>query len=219
MNSLSLILWLPAFGAVLIAFLPAEQARMVRAVALVNASLALLLSWRLLFDFDFQSSAMQFTEHFAWSPATGVSYALGVDGLALAMVLLTSLLSWVALLASWTIKEGIKGYHAWFLVLESSILGVFMAQDWTFFFYVLGNDLDPAVFPYRLVGRCATPSRQPEIRVVHHGRFGFYPGGLADRLHPFAYANFWDGSHAPGRFHTLPTCPDAAAGLYRRLWR
>ena len=133
MHLLSLILWVPFFGAVLIALLPAAQPRLIRSLALFHAGLALLLSWSLPAAFDHSSAAIQFVEQVVWSSTIGVSYALGVDGLSLPMVLLATLLSGVALLASKPMKTGAKGYHAWMLLLEFAMLGVFMAQDWSLF--------------------------------------------------------------------------------------
>jgi NADH-quinone oxidoreductase subunit M len=69
-----------------------------------------------------------------WSSTIGVSYALGIDGLSLPMVLLATLLSVVALLASHRVATGVKGYHVWLLILEFAMLGVFMARDWSLFF-------------------------------------------------------------------------------------
>ena len=152
MHPLSVVLWAPFFGAVLVSLLPAEQPALVRRIALVAAVVALALSARLLADFDPALATAQFTESLPWSPRTGLSYALGVDGLSLPMVLLTSLLSLVALLASGTVTQGVKGYYAWFLILETAILGVFMAQDWTLFFMFWELTLIPLFFLIDLWG-------------------------------------------------------------------
>ena len=149
---LSLILWVPFFGAVLVALLPAAQQRLIRGVALFHAGLALLLSWSLLVPFDRSTAALQFVEQVVWSSAIGVSYALGVDGLSLPMVLLGTLLCAVALLASDRVAGGAKGYHAWMLVLEFAMLGVFMAQDWSLFFMFWELTLIPLFFLIDLWG-------------------------------------------------------------------
>ncbi len=149
---LSLILWVPFFGAVLVALLPAAQQRLIRGVALFHAGLALLLSWSLLVPFDRSTAALQFVEQVVWSSTIGVSYALGVDGLSLPMVLLGTLLCAVALLASDRVAGGAKGYHAWMLVLEFAMLGVFMAQDWSLFFMFCELTLIPLFFLIDLWG-------------------------------------------------------------------
>ncbi len=152
MRMLSLILWVPFFGAVLVALLPAAQHRLIRGVALFHAGLALVLSWSLLAQFDRSTAALQFVEQVVWSSTIGVSYALGVDGLSLPMVLLGTLLATVALLASDRIATRVKGYHAWLLVLEFAMLGVFMAQDWSLFFMFWELTLIPLFFLIELWG-------------------------------------------------------------------
>lgn len=152
MHILSLILWVPFFGALLIALLPATQHRLIRGLALFHASLTLLLSWGLLVPFDRTTAAIQFTEQVVWSSTIGVSYALGVDGLSLPMVLLATLLSAVALLASNRVTIGVKGYHVWLLILEFAILGVFMARDWSLFFMFWELTLIPLFFLIDLWG-------------------------------------------------------------------
>lgn len=149
---LSLILWVPFFGAVLVALLPAAQQRLIRGVALFHAGLALILSWSLLVQFDRHTAALQFVEQVVWSSTIGVSYALGVDGLSLPMVLLGTLLAAVAMLASDRVTVGAKGYHAWLLVLEFAMLGVFMAQDWSLFFMFWELTLIPLFFLIDLWG-------------------------------------------------------------------
>ena len=152
MHLLSLILWVPFFGAVLIALLPAAQPRLIRGLALANAGLTLLLAWSLLATCDHSTATIQFSEQVVWSATIGVSYALGVDGLSLPMVLLATLLSVVALLASKPMKTGAKGYHAWLLLLEFAVLGVFMAQDWSLFFMFWEVTLIPLFFLIDLWG-------------------------------------------------------------------
>jgi NADH-quinone oxidoreductase subunit M len=152
MHMLSLILWAPFFGALLVALLPAAQPRLIRGLALFHAGLALVLSWSLLAGFDRSTAAIQFAEQVVWSSTIGVSYALGVDGLSLPMVLLATLLTVVALLASDRVTAGVKGYHAWLLVLEFAMLGVFMARDWSLFFMFWELTLIPLFFLIDLWG-------------------------------------------------------------------
>jgi len=76
MHMLSLILWVPFFGALLVALLPAAQHRLIRGLALVHAGLTLALSWSLLTQFDQSTAAIQFVEQVVWSATIGVSYRL-----------------------------------------------------------------------------------------------------------------------------------------------
>lgn len=146
MDALSAILWMPLAAAVLILLLPASATRLIQGVAIAGALLTFVLSWNLLSSFDQTSNAMQFVEIMPWVPEMGMTYAIGVDGISLPMVLLTTLISLVALIASLTIKERLKAYFAWFLALEFAILGVFLAHDWFLFFIFFEISLIPMFF-------------------------------------------------------------------------
>jgi NADH-quinone oxidoreductase subunit M len=146
LNILSLILWTPMVGVLAIAATPSERVRSIRLLALSFSGLTLLLALALLTRFDGASSAIQFAELLPWNPALGGYYALGVDGLSLPMVVLSTFLSGVALLASGGISQRVKGYHVWMLALEFGMLGVFMAQDWALFYVFWELTLIPLFF-------------------------------------------------------------------------
>jgi NADH-quinone oxidoreductase subunit M len=146
MHLLSLILWTPFLGAVLLAFVPPEREAWARGIAFAASGLALAQAWSLPFQFDLQAQAPQFAESHVWNPELGSYYALGVDGLSLSMVLLSTLLCLIALLASGGVRHRVKGYHAWLLALEFGMLGVFMAQDWSLFFVFWELTLVPLFF-------------------------------------------------------------------------
>jgi NADH-quinone oxidoreductase subunit M len=146
MQTLSLILWTPAIGALVTALVPEDRLRSIRGIAFASTIITLLLGWSLIFRFDTRSSAMQFAELAPWNPELGSSYAVGVDGLSLPMVLLATLLSLVALLASYTLTMRVKGYHVCLLMLEFGMLGVFMAQDWVLFYVFWEVTLIPLFF-------------------------------------------------------------------------
>lgn len=132
----SAILFLPGLTALLIALLPRNAVRAAQGLALLGTAVTCVLAWSLLASFDPAQSAPQFAERLPWVPEIGVTYHVGIDGLSYPMVLLTTLLALVAALASvGSIRHGHKAYFAWFMVMESAILGVFLAQDW-FLFYV-----------------------------------------------------------------------------------
>ena len=119
---------------------------MIRNMALISAIAALLQSWYLLSAFDTTTALLQFSEQAAWNTRLGTSYALAVDGISLPMILLATLLSAIAIMASTSIKEGIKAYYFLILLLESAMLGVFMAQDWTLFYLFWELTLIPLFF-------------------------------------------------------------------------
>ncbi|MES2210676.1 MAG: NADH-quinone oxidoreductase subunit M [Chloroflexota bacterium] len=131
---LTTITFLPLVGALLIAFLPASWAR---PVALGAALLTWIASLLLVVGFSAGSGGFfQFTEELSWIPAFGIEYKLGVDGLSLLLVVLTTTLSWISILASFKpIQTRIKEYMISFLILEVGMIGVFLALD-TFLFYI-----------------------------------------------------------------------------------
>lgn len=158
---LSLAIFLPLGGAVLIAMLPGrhmpthalfqnapgttqDHARWA-ALAITGATLIITLIMFILFDRS--ASGFQFVDEFAWIDAAdvgfNVKYAFGVDGLSMPLVLLTSLLTVVAVLVSWRVDLRPKEYFAWLLVLETSVLGVFTSLDLIFFFLFWELELVP----------------------------------------------------------------------------
>jgi len=157
MHHLSLLLLLPIFGAILIAVLPASASGLVRKTAITFSSLALILSWSLFFSFDTSIAGMQFAESYPWNPRLGTSFSLAVDGLSLPMILLATLLCLVAIWASASIKKQVKSYYLFMLLLESAMLGVFMAQDWTLFYLFWEFTLIPLFF---LIDRWGGEKRQ-----------------------------------------------------------
>src|SRR6516225_554719 len=130
---LSVIIFLPLIGAVVIAVLPATSAR---PVALGFALVTFLLSLFLLIGYLPGRAGFQFVETYAWIPIFGIQYKVGADGLSVALVVLTTLMTWIAILASFKpIQTRIKEYMISFLILEVGMTGVFLALD-TFLFYI-----------------------------------------------------------------------------------
>ncbi len=146
MYTLTLLLLMPLIGAALIAVLPAGNNRLIRSVATLASGAALLWSWGLIARFDTASAALQFSETVPWNTRLGTSYALGIDGFSFPMVLLATLLTFIAILASGSIRERVKGYYFLVLTLESAMLGVFMAQDWSLFYIFWELTLIPLFF-------------------------------------------------------------------------
>ncbi len=133
---LSLVTFVPLIGAVLIAFLPRDNLGLIRAVALGTSVLAWLLSLLLVVGFLPGHPGFQFIERADWIPAFGIQYKLGADGLSVVLILLTTTLSWISILASFgPIRERVKEYMISFLILEVGMVGVFAALD-LFLFYI-----------------------------------------------------------------------------------
>lgn len=144
--NLSLLLILPLAGALSLFVLPDRWHRAIRVTALATALVTLIASWTLLAAFDPAMGGIQIAESYAWNPRLGSHFALGIDGLSLAMVLLATLLSFVAVLASRTIRTHTKGYYLLLLLLEAAMLGVFMARDWSLFYVFWELTLIPLFF-------------------------------------------------------------------------
>ena len=138
---LSLIVFLPLAGALLVVLAGGsgdrpDRERAVRtlalAVSLVTFAATLWLWWR----FDPSSAEYQFVERHAWMPAFGIQYLVGVDGISLFLIVLTGFLTPLALLSSWdSVHKNVKLFSFFLLALESSMLGVFVAID-LFLFYM-----------------------------------------------------------------------------------
>ena len=133
---LSLLIFLPSLGALLLAFFPRDAAEGVKqfSFAITVATLA-VSGWLLAQYTQTEGPGMQMQVVYAWIPTYDIYYRLGVDGISMSLVLLTTLISALAMLASWNIKENIKGYCILFLLLETGMIGVFLALDF-FLFYV-----------------------------------------------------------------------------------
>ncbi|HJW22944.1 MAG TPA: NADH-quinone oxidoreductase subunit M [Candidatus Limnocylindrales bacterium] len=130
---LSVVIFLPLVGALVVAFAPARWARL---LGLATALLAWVASLVLAAGFQASAPGFQFVEQASWIPVFGIQYKLGVDGLSLALVVLTTTLTWISILASFRpIQARIKEYMVTFLILEVGMTGVFLALD-TFLFYV-----------------------------------------------------------------------------------
>src|SRR5262245_11449670 len=128
---LSLISYLPLLGAVIIAlFLPRGNQRAPRVVATITTVLTFVLSLVMLSHFQGSTHKLQLVEYASWIPSIGVAYFLGVDGISILLVLLTTLLSIIVVVCSYSqIEENEHAYYACLLFLETGMLGVFVALD------------------------------------------------------------------------------------------
>lgn len=145
---LTLILFVPTAGAVVLLLLPKERVNLIRWFALIVSLIPFALSlvaW-VQFPLSPEKAGFRFDEQMIWYPAINASYHLGIDGISLPMVLLTTLLTPLALLASFSVVERVKPYLFLFLLLETGMLGVFMALDLLLFFVFWEIGLVPMYF-------------------------------------------------------------------------
>jgi NADH-quinone oxidoreductase subunit M len=159
---LSVTIWAPIAGALVIAFLPKGASQATKWVAALASFVALAASILVVKGFNHADPKLQFAEQFSWIKSYNIQYFLGVDGLSVTMVLLTGILSFICVLASWGIEhwhnnKGIKGYFALFLLLEAGMMGVFESMDF-FLFYVFWEVM---LLPmYFLIGIWGGPRRE-----------------------------------------------------------
>ncbi|MEW6095595.1 MAG: NADH-quinone oxidoreductase subunit M [bacterium] len=132
---LSLIIFIPLIGGILVLFLPKDKDNQIKITATTIAVLPVILTGLVYLLFDKTTSVVQFPEKIDWIPSLGISYFVGLDGLGLPLVIITTILSLLSLTISWNINIRVKEYFALFLILEAGMLGVFMALD-LFLFYI-----------------------------------------------------------------------------------
>jgi NADH-quinone oxidoreductase subunit M len=143
---LSLILFSPAVAALVMLLLPGEKVRLLRWAAFVLSLIPLALSIVLWLRYDPALAGYQFVEQATWYAAINAGFHLGVDGISVPMVLLTALLTPLAILISWSIQKSVRACMALFLLLETGMLGVFMALDLFLFFVFWEVGLVPMYF-------------------------------------------------------------------------
>jgi len=160
---LSIILFTPLLGAIVLLFVPKESKDAIRWIANIFALAGFLISiplvpmfWAQRFDI---SHAFKFIEGApnTWIPTIGAGYYLGIDGISFLLIMLTTMLGWISILSSWTaIENRVKEYYIWFLVLQTGMLGVFMALDFFLFFVFWEAMLVPM---YLLIGIWGGPRK------------------------------------------------------------
>ena len=153
----SLLVFLPVLGALYVLFVPKEQETRIRYAGLATALLTFVVSLGVLAGFDSQTADFQFVERYTWIEDFGIQYYVGVDGISLFLVLLTSFLTPLVLLASWgDVRHRVKEYQFFFLLLETGMLGTFVAVD-LFLFYVFWEVM--LIPMYFLIGIWGGPRR------------------------------------------------------------
>jgi NADH-quinone oxidoreductase subunit M len=144
---LSIILFTPLAGALLLLFVNRQNENGIRWIANIVAFIGFAISIPLWFWYDPQSADFQFVERAAWIPSIGAEYFLGVDGFSALLILLATMMGSIAVLASWTaITERVKEFYIFLLVLQTGMLGAFMSLDFLLFFLFWEVMLVPMYF-------------------------------------------------------------------------
>src|SRR4051795_4736868 len=144
---LSIILFTPLAGALILLFVPKQNEDAIRWIANIVALAGFAISIPLWFWFNPQNADFQLVERAPWIPSIGAEYFVGIDGLSTLLILLTTMMGFIAILSSWTaITERVKEYYIFLLVLQSGMLGAFMALDFMLFFLFWEVMLVPMYF-------------------------------------------------------------------------
>ncbi len=154
MPLLSIIIWLTILGGILVLFVGDQKCR---PVALAISIAAFLFSLPLYFGFDTSTAQMQFTENVAWLPSFDINYALGVDGIAMPLILLTTFINIIVVVSAWEVIEDKPAmYLASFLIMTGFMVGVFAATDAILFYIFFEATLIPM---FLIIGIWGGPRR------------------------------------------------------------
>jgi len=171
---LTLLMVLPLAGSVVVAALPKTNEKLVKQVALVTTLIVMAATIAMATTFQRDNVELQFVEKYSWIPSFGINYALGIDGLALVLILMSTILAPVVVLAGWNESHGgrwsVKTFYILILVLETMMIGVFAATD-VFLFYVI---FEAMLIPvYFLIGGYGTGERSAAaVKFLIYSLFG-----------------------------------------------
>ncbi len=141
------LIWLPVAGALLIAFIPIQiSAKTARSTALAVSGTVLLWTIWLFTQFDLANAEFQMREFMPWLPMLGLNYDLALDGLSLMMVVLNSLLTWIAIYSSSSETERPRFFYSLILLVSGGVAGAFLAQNLLLFFLLFEIELVPLYF-------------------------------------------------------------------------
>lgn len=133
---LSLLIWLPILGGIIVIAIGNEKINIVKYLSLIISIITLILSIKLFIDFDRSTGLMQFVENYQWIERFNINYHIGIDGISMPLIVLTTISIFITIIASWdNIKEKTAYYMAAFLIIEGLIIGLFSALD-AILFYV-----------------------------------------------------------------------------------
>jgi NADH-quinone oxidoreductase subunit M len=154
---LSLILALPVVATVLLFLVPARRTDIVRCVGIGAAAATALLATWLFLHYDQARGGFQFLERLPWVPSLGIAYIVGVDGISVAMVMLTAVVFLAGSLVSWHIRQRTKDFYILLCALVAGVFGVFVSLDLFFFYFFY----ELAVVPmYLLIGYWGSKNRE-----------------------------------------------------------
>jgi NADH-quinone oxidoreductase subunit M len=172
-NWLTTILFLPAAGSIVVALMSGRNERALKSAAAVFTAVPFILAVYLFIAFDRSASMagiFQFEEKYLWIAPLNAYYHLGVDGLSMPLLLLTTFLGFLAVLISWKVHDRPRQFFAWLLLLEASIIGVFVSLDLLLFFIMWEIEVIPMYFLISIWG--AGRKEYSAIKYVIYTLFG-----------------------------------------------
>ena len=144
---LSIVLFTPLAGMFVLLLLPSENKKLIRLWANIAAFIGFLVSLPLVFQFDRAADGFQMVEKASWIPTLGAYYYIGIDGISLLLVMLTTVTGFIAILSSWNaVDKNVKQYYAMFLLQQTGMIGVFLAMDFLLFYVFWEIVLVPMYF-------------------------------------------------------------------------
>ena len=195
---LSLVIWLPIIGGIAVIASGDQNAELTKRIALAVALLAFLVSLPLWFGFDASTAAMQFVERSPWLPALGIEYHLGIDGISMPLILLTTFISIFVIIAGWdVISYKPSQYMAAFLIMEGIMVGVFSSLDAILFYFFWEAMLIPM---FIIIGVWGGPNRV--YATIKFFLYTFF--GSVFMLVALIYLYFQAGSFDILGFHAVP---------------
>lgn len=209
-NLLSILIWLPISAGVLVLAIGNDQrADIARKLSLGFSVVIFLFSIPLYTRFDQTTASMQFVEHYRWIEAFNIFYSLGVDGISVPLILLTTLLTVIVVIAGWqVIQQRVAQYMAAFLIMEGIMIGVFSAMD-AVLFYVLWEAMLIPMF--LIIGIWGGPNR-----IYATIKFFLYTllGSLLMLVALLYLHNVSNGSFSISDFHHLPLTLNAQIFIF-----
>ncbi|MCX8027833.1 MAG: NADH-quinone oxidoreductase subunit M [Thermodesulfovibrionales bacterium] len=154
---LSVLIFVPVVGAILVALISRQRENLIRSATLFITLIVFLISLSLFTSFDKTTRSMQFVEVYEWVPTFGIKYFLGIDGISVLFILLSTLLSVLCVTISWfSITKKVKEFYASLLLIEGAMIGVFCSLD-LFLFYIFWEAM--LIPMYLLIGVWGGPNR------------------------------------------------------------
>ncbi len=238
---LSIVLFTPLAGLAVLLFLPARNKDLIRVWANVAALAGFPVSLPLVWRFQKGVPGFQFEERADWIPSLGAHYHLGLDGISLLLVMLTTLMGFLAVLCSWSaIQDRVKEYYAMFMLLQTGMIGVFLSLDFFLFYifwelvlvpmyFIIGvwggpRKLYAAIkfFLYTLAGSVLMLLGILTLYFQHYSQFHTYTFEIADLMkRASAAGHAADGSSGPSSSASPSRCrcSRSTPGCRTRTWK